>query len=123
MSPHRTIIKAGPEAIRRLCCGTTADAENSDALREALDAIDDPTVLVDGRPVTVDSLWRTALRSLDWGSPDGLIVVHPSWWSARRIGVVNAAAESVVADVETQPRSWLLVGARPDAGAGGGPGV
>ena len=33
-------------------------------LATALDAIDDPVALVDGRPVAVNSLWRAALRSV-----------------------------------------------------------
>jgi type VII secretion-associated protein (TIGR03931 family) len=100
-----------------LCCGTSmADAEICSA---ALDAIDDRVALVDGCPVAVDSLWPTLLRPLDCGSRGGLIVVHPSWWPASRIGVVTAAAESVVDDpneVAARPRSWLLTQASPDAG-------
>jgi type VII secretion-associated protein (TIGR03931 family) len=106
MSAHRVIIEAGPGAIRRLCCGTgtVADAEMCAA---ALDAIDDPVALVDGCPVTVDSLWRTVLRSLLCGSDDGLTVVYPSWWSASRVGVITAAAPEPNQPV-AQPRSWLL---------------
>jgi len=73
----------------------------------ALGAIDDHVALVDGRPVTVASLWHDALRSLDCGSPDAtkaMIIVHPSWWPASRVGVVTAAANGAV----MQPRSWLL---------------
>jgi type VII secretion-associated protein (TIGR03931 family) len=72
-------------------------------VRAALDAIDDRVALVDGRPMAVVSLWRTVLRSLDCVSPHGVIVVHPSWWSASRVDVVTAAY-----DVEVRPRSWLL---------------
>ncbi len=83
----------------------------------ALDAIDDDFALVDGGPVAVDSLWRTVLRSLDCGSRDGRIVVHPSWWSASRVGVVAAAAETDDPnEVAARPRSWLLTQASPDAG-------
>ena len=87
----------------------------------ALDAMDDRVALVDGCPVAVDSLWRTLLRSLDCESREGLIVVHPSWWPATRIGVVTAAAETVVDgpnenEVVARPRSWLLTQASPDAG-------
>jgi type VII secretion-associated protein (TIGR03931 family) len=104
VSAHRTVIEAGPGAIRRLCCGTgvIADAETASA---ALGSIDDPVALVDGHPVAVDSLWRTVLRSLDCGSRDGVIVVHPSWWSVSRVGVVTAAARTQVVG---RPRSWLL---------------
>jgi len=106
---HRAIIEAGPGTIRRLCCGTglAADGEMSERYAAALGAIDDHLALVDGRPVTVASLWSEALRSLDCRSCDAakaMIVVHPSWWPASRVGVVTAAANGAV----TQPRSWLL---------------
>jgi len=87
----------------------------------ALDAIDERAALVDGSPVAVDSLWRTVLRSLACGSSDGLIVVHPSWWPASRVGVITAAAQALVPNevvpnqVVARPRSWLLTRALPDA--------
>jgi type VII secretion-associated protein (TIGR03931 family) len=106
---HRAIVEVGPGTIRRLCCGTGMDADDEMAERysSALGAIDDHVALVDGRPVTVASLWHDALRSLDCGTPDAtkaMIVVHPSWWPASRVGVVTAAANGAV----MQPRSWLL---------------
>ena len=106
---HRAIVEVGPGRVRRLCCGTAvaADDEMSERYAAALGAIDDQVALVDGRPVTVASLWHDALRSLDCGSPDAtkaMIVVHPSWWPASRVGVVTAAANGAV----MQPRSWLL---------------
>ncbi|MGO8940066.1 MAG: type VII secretion-associated protein [Mycobacterium sp.] len=114
MSTHRAIIEVGPATIRRLCCGTgtVVDAEMCVA---ALDAIDDPVALVDGSPVAVSSLWRTVLRSLHCGSGDGLTVVHPSWWSASRGGVITAAAPDPNR-LEAQPRSWLLSQAWSDTG-------
>jgi type VII secretion-associated protein (TIGR03931 family) len=112
VTAHRAIIEAGPGTIRRLCCGTNvpADSETSERHAAALAAIDDHVALVDGCPVTVASLWHDALRSLDCGSPDtakAMVVVHPSWWPASRVGVVTAAASGVVAT----PRSWLLTAA------------
>ena len=106
---HRAIVEVGPGTIRRLCCGigVGADDEMAERYSSALGAIDDHVALVDGRPVTVASLWHNALRSLDCGSPDAtkaMIVVHPSWWPASRVGVVTAAANGAV----MQPRSWLL---------------
>ncbi len=106
---HRAIVEVGPGTIRRLCCGTGvgADDEMAERYSSALGAIDDHVALVDGRPVTVASLWHDALRSLDCGSPDAtkaMIIVHPSWWPASRVGVVTAAANGAV----MQPRSWLL---------------
>jgi type VII secretion-associated protein (TIGR03931 family) len=119
VSGHRLVIEAGLCAIRRLCCGTgvIADAEMGDA---ALDAIDDPVALVDGRPAAIDSLWSATLRSLDCGGAEGVIVVHPSWWSASRVKVVSAAAEAVAGAPNVwavRPRSWLLTQARSDSGS------
>jgi type VII secretion-associated protein (TIGR03931 family) len=112
VTTHRAIIEAGPATIRRLCCGTdvAADAETSERHAAALAAIDDHVALVDGCPVTVASLWHDALRVLDCGRtdmPKSMVVVHPSWWPASRVGVVTAAANGVIA----QPRSWLLTAA------------
>ena len=113
MSGHRAIIEAGPGAIRRLCCGPSmaADTDASEMRDAALHAIDDRVGLVDGRPVAVDALWSAALRSLDCatdGAGNGTVVVHPSWWSSSRVGVVTAAAKSMPGDVLVRPRSWLL---------------
>jgi hypothetical protein len=113
MSGHRAIIEAGPGEIRRLCCGPSiaADTDASEIRDAALHAIDDRVGLVDGRPVAVDALWSAALRSLDCatdGAGNGTVVVHPSWWSSSRVGVVTAAAKSMPGDVSVRPRSWLL---------------
>ena len=75
--------------------------------RAALEAIDDRVALVGERPVAVDSLWRTLLRSLHCDGGDGLIIVHPSWWPPSRVGVLTAAAPAAK-DVAAQPRAWLL---------------
>ena len=113
MTARRTIIEAGPGSIRRLCCGTiqVADGHTSEIVTEALGAIDDRVALVDGRPVAVQTLWRAALRSLNCPSPhpqNTMVLVHPSWWSSVRVGVVIAAARTLAGEVLTRPRSWLL---------------
>ena len=117
---HCAVIEAGPGVIRRLCCGTSmvVDVEMCEIYAAALAAIDDPVALVDERPVSVASLWRDALRSLDCGNADApktMVVVHPSWWPASRVGVVTAAAAKTGADgvdhlngIVARPRSWLL---------------
>jgi type VII secretion-associated protein (TIGR03931 family) len=114
VSGHPTIIEAGPSTIRRLCCGTSmaADGDTSELISAALGAIDDRVALVGERPVAVDSLWGAALRSVNCGSLEAqtaMVVVHPSWWSSSRVGVVTSAAESVADDVLARPRSSLLV--------------
>jgi type VII secretion-associated protein (TIGR03931 family) len=113
MSGHCAIIEVGPGTIRRLCCGTSmvADVEMTEIISAALDAIDDQVALVDGRPVAVDSLWRAALRRLDCETPDSqktMVVLHPSWWSSSRVGMVTAAAKTLADEVLARPRSWLL---------------
>lgn len=110
MNAHRTVIEAGPGTIRRLCCGTSAVAsgEAAEVVVAALGAIDDRVALVGERPVAVASLWSDALRSVVCTRGQGVVVVHPSWWSSSRIGVVRSAAATVSDDVLTRPRSWLL---------------
>jgi type VII secretion-associated protein (TIGR03931 family) len=121
VSGHRAIITVGPGAICRLCCGAEMTADASEVLDGALAAIDDRVALVDGRPVAVDSLWRTALRLLDCGGPpecNAMVVVHPTWWSSSRIGVVTGAAQTLAGGALVRPRSWLLrraSDAAPDA--------
>ncbi|KAA1248364.1 type VII secretion-associated protein [Mycobacterium simiae] len=116
MSGHRAVIAAGPSAIRRLCCGADS-AVDDEACAAALGAIDDPVALVAGQPVAVGSLWSAALRTLAQGHHDGMIVVHPSWWSSSRIGVVSGAARAAAGGAfELLRRSWLLTRAAPEAG-------
>lgn len=105
MSTH--IVEIGPKAIRQLCCGAGA-VPHDEMVRLAFDSIDDPVTLVDLRPVTVDSLWRMVLGSVDCGSPERAIVVHPSWWAPTRLDVVSAAAQVLAGEVVMRPRSWLL---------------
>jgi len=110
VNEHRAVVAAGPGTIRRLCCGTGTvdDGETADVVRTALDSIDDRVALVGERPVTVAALWETALRSATCASPDGMVVVHPSWWSSSRLRVVTAAAARVAGEVRTRPRTSLL---------------
>ncbi|MFZ0228218.1 MAG: type VII secretion-associated protein, partial [Mycobacterium sp.] len=106
------VVEVGPNAIRRLCCGGAAVVD-TEAAAAALEGIDDPLALVDLRPVSVESLWRTVLKSLDCGSPENVIVVHPSWWAPTRVGAVSAGAQVLAGDVVMRPRSWLLRQAAP----------
>ncbi|OBB95151.1 type VII secretion-associated protein [Mycobacterium sp. 852002-40037_SCH5390672] len=120
MSDHPAIIEAGPGTIRRLCCATStvADDDMAGIVRAALDAIDDRVALVGERPVAVDALWEAALRSATRGHRDGMVVIHPSWWSAPRVDVVSAAAASVAGEARMRARSSLLMqscGAAPAA--------
>jgi type VII secretion-associated protein (TIGR03931 family) len=106
------VVEVGPSAVRQLCCGKVAVAA-SETVRAALDSIDDSIALVDSRPVTVDSLWRTVLGSADCRSSERAVLLHPSWWALTRIDVVSAAAQVLADEVVTRPRSWLLTLASP----------
>lgn len=110
MNAHRAVIEAGPSTIRRLCCGTSAAADDGPAqlIAAALGAVDDRVTLVGEQPVAVVSLWSDALRSAVCTRADGMVVVHPSWWSSSRIGTLSSAAAAVSDDVLVRPRSWLL---------------
>ena len=109
------LIEIGPAAIRRLCCGgaTVADVELE---RTAFEQIDDAVALVDLQPVTVGSLWRTVFEAVSCSTAERVTVVHPSWWSSRRVDVVSAAVQASVGDAEVRPRSWLLTRATPFIG-------
>lgn len=102
------VIEVGPGEVRELCCGTYAELA-----KVALDGIDDPVVLVDDRPMPVDSVWEAVLRSLECADRDTVFVVHPSWWTSARIAVIRTAAQSLGNNVVLQPRSWLLAQAAP----------
>jgi len=106
------VVEVGPKMIRQLCCGGDAVADD-ETVRAAFDSIDDPVTLVDLRPVTLDSLWRLVLGSIDCGSAERTIVVHPSWWAPKRIDVVRAAAQVLAGEVVMRPRCWLLTQSRP----------
>jgi type VII secretion-associated protein (TIGR03931 family) len=101
------IVEVGPKVIRQLCCGGDALVDD-ETVRGAFDSIDDPVALIDLRPVSVDALWRMVLGSVDCGSAQRAIVVHPSWWAQTRIDVLRAAAEVLAGEVVMRPRSWLL---------------
>lgn len=114
MRVHRAVIAAGPGRISRICC-TTAETDGS--FTAALDAVDDPVALVDGRPVAVAALWCTVLRVLIDGHR-GALVVCPTWWSTTRVELVTTAARTVAADealvctrasILTQQNSAVLV--------------
>ena len=101
------ILEVGPSAVRRLCCGgaTVADSE---AEKIAFEHIDDPLTLIDLRPVSVASLWRSVLAATDCGTAEEVIVVHPSWWAPERVDVVGTAAQVLCGPVVLRSRSWLL---------------
>lgn len=99
---HRAVIETGPATVRRMCCGA---AESADAAT-ALEWIDDPVGLIDGQPVAVPELLRDVLAC---PRPVAAVeIIHPSWWPARRVELVIAAAATD--DVVARPRAQLLLG-------------
>ncbi|MHC1405252.1 type VII secretion-associated protein, partial [Mycobacterium avium subsp. paratuberculosis] len=68
-----------------------------EVIEAALDAIDDPVALVGERPVAVEALWKTALRSACCAC-DGAVVVYPSWWPPARVRTVSAAAATLAGE-------------------------
>lgn len=90
-------------------------------ITQALAGIDDTTVLLDERPVAVDSLWRhiiasSTISSSAEGRAGSLTLLHPSWWPPGRVARIVDAASGVAADVQAIPRAALLT-ARNDSAA------
>lgn len=101
------VVEVGPNTVRRLCCGG-ATVVDSEAETAAFEHIDDAVTLIDYRPVSVESLWRSVLATVDCGTAETVIVVHPSWWAPERVDVVTVAAEAFTGGAVMRPRSWLL---------------
>ncbi|OBK89326.1 type VII secretion-associated protein [Mycolicibacter sinensis] len=100
---HRAVIEVGPATIRRLCCGAGEPTDASAALEEW---IDEPVALVDGEPVEVAELLRSVLACP--AAAESIEIIHPSWWPARRVERVIAAARGLAEGVVTRPRARLL---------------
>lgn len=100
---HRAVIEVGPATVRRLCCGDGEPADTSAALEEW---IDEPVALVDGEPVEVVELLRSVLACP--AAAESIEIIHPSWWPARRVELVSAAARVLSEDVVTRTRAHLL---------------
>lgn len=106
---HRTVIEAGPASIRRLCCG----AKESAAATAVLEWIDDPVALVDGQPVEMPELLRSAIACRE--PADAVEIIHPSWWPARRVQLFTTAARGLAGDVIIRSRAAVLAGAYRDS--------
>lgn len=85
-----TLLEVGPGVVGRL---GGSDRPVTPMERSALQGIDDPVVLLDGRPVGTAELWRTLIGSVPGLGAGPLVVVHPSWWPPRRVDrIVGCAA-------------------------------
>lgn len=101
------VLEIGPAVVREL--SRPDAARRHGALAEsALAGIDDSVVLVGDRPVCVDDLWRSLIRSVLGGRRGSVVVVYPSRWSPARIERVRAAAAAVARRVAVIARGeWL----------------
>ncbi|MFN8032247.1 MAG: type VII secretion-associated protein [Mycobacterium sp.] len=109
-----TVLEVGPAAVRRLSPGGEPQLDDG-IVAQALAGIDETTVLLDERPVTVDSLWRHIVSSCIGDHCGPVTLVHPSWWPPRRVARAVDAATSVAAEVLATPRSALIAGHQRDA--------
>ena len=111
-----TVLEVGPSTVRRLPSGGESPLDG-ELVAQALAGIDDTTVLLDERPVTVDSLWRNLIASSIGNDGEPLTVLYPSWWPQRWVARIVDAAASVAAEVVTVPRSALIARRRSGGAA------
>lgn len=102
-----TVLEIGPSTVRHLP-PRGESVPDGDMLAQALASIDDTTVLLDERPVSVESLWRNLISSSVGNACEPLTVVHPSWWPRRRVARVLDVAASVVPEVVALSRSAVI---------------
>lgn len=104
-------LQVGPDSVRMLSVarppvGRPVDPELA---RAALEWIDDPVGLYDGRPVSVADLWRLVMTTAlggDGGARSGsVMLVHPDDWPSHRVDRVVAAANAVADEVVPIRRS------------------
>ena len=105
-----SVLEITARGVHRVDAVRPVDEE---LVQAALDWIDDPVGLHDGRPVAVADLWRAVMSSLVGDSCDSILLVHPDDWPPQRVRRVTAAANVVADDVATLRRGeW-----RPAASA------
>jgi type VII secretion-associated protein (TIGR03931 family) len=102
-----SVLEIGPATLRRLPPGGEP-ALDGDMVAQALAGIDDTTVLLDERPVSVTSLWRNLIAAGIGNDGGPLTVLHPSWWPQRWVTRVRDAATSVTPEVVALPRSAVI---------------
>jgi type VII secretion-associated protein (TIGR03931 family) len=93
------VIEAGPVTVRG---PGSVDADSGCA---AVEFVDEQTALVGDEAVATADLWGQVARAAAGGSVDRLVVVHPTWWSARRVDRVCAAAARTASEVIATPRT------------------
>lgn len=75
--------------------GPMARRPAPDLVEAALDWIDDPVGLVDGRPVPSTVIWRDLILASAGAQCGALTVVYPDDWPLPRVNRVRSAAEAV----------------------------
>ncbi len=79
----------------------------------AMDWLDDPVGLLDGRPVPTAEIWRELMTAAAGARCSSLVVVHPGDWPQPRVRRVLSGAESVAAHVMAVRRDrWGADGTR-----------
>ena len=111
-----TVLEVGPSTVRQLPADDGA-ALDPEMIACALAGIDDTTVLLHERPVSVASLWRHVLSSTAGSRCAILTLVHPTWWPSERVTRIREWADSVTGDVQTVTRSAVLRRHRMDTAA------
>ena len=101
------MLEIGPSTVRRLPAAGES-ALDGDMVAQALAGIDDTTVLLDERPVTVDSLWRKLISSGIGNDCGPVTLLHPSWWPPRWVARILDAATSITPAVVASPRSSMI---------------
>lgn len=102
-----TVLEIGPSTVRRLPPRGESVSDGG-MVAQALGGIDDTTVLLDERAVSVESLWRRIISSTIDNAREPLTVVHPTWWPQRWVARVLNVATSVVPDVVALSRSAVI---------------
>lgn len=99
-----TAVEVGPATVRGPC------PVDDDLACAAIEAIDDTLMIVQDRPVTVRAVMADLLRSAAGPAAGDLTVVHPSWWSRRRVEAVLDAAGDICGTAVAVSRADALAG-------------
>lgn len=98
------MLRVGPD---RIACRDGGRQPPAEMVAAALDAIDDPVVLLGERPVRVDDLLRSLIAQTLGGRCAEVLVVHPADWPvprvARVLNAVRASADRVDSTADGEP--------------------
>lgn len=97
-----TVVEVGPVTVRGVA------PVDDELAAEAIASIDDALMLVDDRPAAVAQVWVRLLQSAAGSADDGVLLVHPTWWSRRRVDLVLAAAREFCPSADAVSRCAVL---------------